>query len=231
MKSKLLLSVMLAMFPVFLIAQHPFNIELSFAYGEPKGGFEQTLDRDAYGFDVAFTYQLAASPIHFGMGMTYQNYGWRERSEYFSPNIQEVLVRVRTTNNIFIPHLIARIEPDLGFMSPFVEGTLGVNYLYTESRIVDDWDDQDIASTVNHDYLTTNTGVGGGVKFRLYDGTDSDGDPFKLSLIIKSRFMLGGEADYLREGDLQRNRRGLVYNLNRSRTDLRTFNVGFVLSF
>lgn len=230
MKQQLLFTLSLAIFPVLLIAQ-PFNFDLSFAYGTPKGAFQQNLDRDAYGLETSFTYQLPQTPIHLGIGMTYQNYGWRERHEYFSPNIQEVQVKVRTTNNIFIPHLVARLEPDLGFFSPFVEGSLGLNYLYTESSIIDDWDEEEIASTVNYDYVTTNSGVGGGVKFRLYEGYDNEGDYLKVSMIIKSRFMLGGEADYLREGDLQRNRRGVTYELNRSRTDLRTFNVGFVLNF
>jgi hypothetical protein len=220
----------MATFPVLLAAQ-PFNFDLSFAYGTPKGSFQQTLDRDAFGLDAGFTYQVSQTPIHLGVGMTYQNYGWRERSEYFSPAIQEVKVRVRTTNNMVTPHLIARLEPDLGFFSPFVEGTFGFNYLYTESSIVDDWDDEEVASTVNHDYVTSNSGIGAGIKLRLYEGYDADDDFIKVSLIIKTRFMLGGEADYLREGDLVRTRRGLEYNLNRSRTDIRTFNVGFVLNF
>lgn len=207
------------------------NLDLSFAYGTPKGDFSQVLDRDVYGLEGALTYQVPHSPIHLGIGMTYQNYGWKERYEYFSPAIQEVQVKVRTTNNMFIPHLVARLEPDLGFFSPFVEGTLGLNYMYTQSSVIDEWDEEEIASTINYDYLTTSSGIGGGVKFRIYEGYDHEGDYLKVSMIIKSRFMLGGVADYLREDDLIRSRRGIEYSVNRSRTDLSTFHVGFVLSF
>ncbi|MFV1883176.1 MAG: hypothetical protein ACMZ7B_01605 [Balneola sp.] len=216
--------------PGFTAAQG-FNFDIGFALGTPQGSFQQSLDRNAYGLDMAATYQIPNSPIHFGIGGVYQNFGWQERSEFFSPDIQEVRVRVRTTNNMFTPHLLMRFEPQYGIIKPFVEGMVGFNYLYTESSVLDDWDEGELASSVNHDYYTPSYGVGGGVKFKLYEGFDDDGDFFGISLIVKTKYMLGGEADYLKEGDLIRTRRGVDYNVSRSRTDLTTFNVGFVFNF
>tara|TARA_R110000868_G_scaffold259361_1_gene517117 strand:- start:18132 stop:18788 length:657 start_codon:yes stop_codon:yes gene_type:complete len=218
------------MLPAIVKAQ-AFNFDIGFALGTPNGSFQQSLDRNSYGLDIGATYQIGNSPFHIGGGLVYQNFGWSERSEYFSPDIPEVELRVRTTNNMVTPHLLVRIEPNLGVISPFVEGMYGFNYLYTESSVLDDWDEEEIASSVNYDSYTSSVGIGGGVKFKLYEGYDEDGDFIGVSLILKTKYMLGGEANYLKEGGLVRTRRGIDYDVSRSRTDLTTFNVGFVLNF
>ena len=210
----------------------PFNFDIGFALGSPQGSFQQVLDRDSYGLDMGFTYQLGRnSPIHIGAGFLYQNYGWRERQTQFVSGAPEVDVTVRTTNNLITPHLLLRLEPRFGGFSPFIESTVGFNYLFTQSSIVDDWDDEEIASSVNYDYFTSSMGLGGGAKFRLWEGYDEDGDFFGVHLILKTKYLLGGEALYLTEGDLVPNGNALEYNVRKSRTDLTTFNVGISLNF
>ncbi|MCR9131522.1 MAG: porin family protein [bacterium] len=210
----------------------PFNFDISFAMGTPQGAFQQSLERDSYGVDFAFTYQIGRDiPIHIGAGMMYQNYGWRERETQFIDGVPEVDVNVRTTNNMITPQLIMRIEPNLGSFSPFIEGSVGFNYLYTQSSITDLYDDEEIASTVNYDYFTSNSGIGAGAKFRLWEGFNDDGDFVGLHLILKTKYMLGGEALYLKEGDLIPNGNNLDYVVSQSRTDLTTFNIGLVFNF
>ncbi len=221
---------------VFLISTsiqaQPFNFDISFALGAPQGDFGQTLDRNSYGLDLAFTYKVGRDlPLYIGAGFMYQNYGWRERETQFVVGVPEVDVNVRTTNNLITPHFLLRIEPRIGGFTPFIEGSVGFNYLFTESAIRDDFDDEDIANTVNYDYFTSNYGIGGGAKFLLWEGFNDQGDFYGIHLILKTKYMLGGEAMYLKEGDLVPIGDELEYNLSRSRTDLATFNVGVVFSF
>ena len=231
MKGNIIFGLVVVLMSTGGLAQ-PFNVEMSFALGTPQGDFQKSLDREAYGADLAFTYRLGRhSPIHLGAGVLYQNYGWKERNSTFLPEIPEVAVNVRTTNNMITPHLILRVQPELGGFSPFVEGTWGFNYLFTESSIRDEWDDEEIASSVNYDYFTSNIGIGGGAKIRLWEGYDDEGDFVGVHLLVKSRYMLGGEAMYLKEGDLINNGNSLEYHVSRSRTDITTFNVGLVFSF
>lgn len=220
------------LFAAFTLQAQPFNFDISFALGTPEGDFQQSLDRNAYGVDFAFMYQLGRDvPIQVGAGLVYQNYGWRERDAQFVDGVPEIDVNVRTTNNLVTPQLIIRVEPRIGGFSPFIEGSVGFNYLYTESSIRDDFEDEEIASTVNYDYFTSNYGIGGGAKFRLWEGYDEDGDFWGVHLFIKTKYMLGGEALYLKEGDLIATGNNLEYIVTRSRTDLTTFNIGFVFNF
>ncbi len=207
-----------------------YNIDLSFALGDPQGSFAQTLDRNAYGVDASFTTKIPKMPVHIGAGFIFQNFGWTERNEHFNSNIPEVDVRVRTTNNMITPHLLLRLEPGFGLISPFLEGSVGFNYLYTHSSVINDWDEE-MSGTVNYDYLTSNFGMGGGLKVRLYEGFDDDGEFMGVALVLRARRMIGGEALYMREGDLVSTAGGLEYNLNKSRTDLTTFNIGFMFNF
>lgn len=227
---KRIICLVIILMPVVSAAQS-FNLDVGFALGTPMGSFQQSLDRNSYGIDMGATYQIPYTPIHVGGGLVYQNYGWTERSEYFSPDIQEIKLRVRTTNNMVTPHFLMRIEPDMGIFGPFLEGMVGFNYLYTESSVLDDWAEDEIASSVNYDSYTSSYGIGGGMKFKLYEGYDNDGDFFGVSLTVKAKYLLGGEANYLKEGGLTRNRRGLNYDISRSRTDISTFNIGLTFSF
>jgi hypothetical protein len=230
MKKATLFFSILALSTATIQAQYSV-IEASFIYGMPQGDFQQSLNRETYGFDASYLYNIDYTPIQIGVGLNFHNYGWQTRREFFSPNIQEVQVKVRTTNNMANPHFIARIAPELGPVSPFVEGTIGFNYLYTQSSVLEEWEGEEIATTINHDFVTGSAGIGGGIRFSLYDGYDDDGDRFRVNLVMKGRLLIGGEADYLREGDLLRTRRGLQYSLNRSRTDMTTYSIGFSINF
>lgn len=229
MKNLILLSY-LVLGNVFIASAQPFNMDLNFAIGTPQGGFAQEIDRNSFGLDLAFTYQVPYTVLHLGAGLGYQNYGWKQRSTNLQ-DIPEIDLTVRTTNNIVTPYVLARIEAPYGAMKPFIEGSMGFNYLYTETSLVDDHYEEEIASDVNHDHITTNVGFGGGIKVDLYQGFNSDGDFYGLSLVIKAKYMLGGNASYLREGDLTSNGNFLDLNIRESRTDLVTFNIGVAFNF
>jgi len=49
--------------------------------------------------------------------------------------------------------------------------------------------------------------------------------------MVKAKYMLGGNASYLREGDLVRNGDFIDLNIRESRTDLTTFNIGVAFNF
>lgn len=215
---------------LFLVSAQPFNVDLNLSVGAPQGRFAEELDRNSLGLDIIFSYQVPYTPVHIGAGIGYQNYGWEQRSTYLE-EIPEIDLTVRTTNNIVTPHLLARIEAPYGFMRPFIEGSMGFNYLYTETSLIDDYDEEEIASNVNYDYITTNVGLGGGLKINLYQGFNENGHFQRISLVMKAKYMLGGNASYLREGDLVRNGNFVDLNIRESRTDLATFNIGVAFNF
>lgn len=228
---KLFLTLALVLLSFINIYAQGYNLDVNFAVGTPEGAFAESIDRELYGLDLGFTYAVYDTPLQLGVGLLYQNYGWNERTEPFSSRIDEVDVRVRTTNDIVNPHLIARLEPEFGHVKPFVEGYAGFNYLYTKSSVIDDFTDEEIASSINQDNLAMSYGMGGGIKIKLTDMLDDNGSAIGISLLLKGKVLKGGIAEYLTRGDLRASDGRFDYNLNRSTTNLTTFNIGVVFSF
>lgn len=230
MKKSIALSIFFILFLNKTVLSQSFQLDINALVGTPKGVFMNELNRSAIGLDMAFTYQFPYTPIHIGTGITFQNYGWRERDASFY-EVPEVDVSVRTTNNIVTPYFLIRLESPYGSVRPFVEAQMGLNYLYTESSIIDEWDEEEIASEINYDYFTTNSGFSGGIKIKLYEGFSESGNYSNIGLVLRGKYSIGGNARYLKEGDLQVDGRDLVMNIRESRTDLTSFSVGLSFNF
>lgn len=205
---------------------------LSLNGGFPQGSFKNNVESNGFGFDAVIGYNLPRMPVTVGLNLGYINYGSSSRFESFSPNIPEVTVRVKTTNNILTTHLFTRLEAPVGPVKPYVDGLVGFNYLFTESKVTDDDFEEPIASTTNFDDAAFSYGVGTGLKIKLGESVNAEnGRLARWYLDLKARYLLGGEAEYLREGSLQRSGSTLIFDTRRSKTDLLTFGVGFSVEF
>ena len=146
----------------------------------------------------------------------------------FNPFTPDLLVEVDTTNNIFMGHFLVRYEFGgvESRVKPYGEGLVGLHYLFTQTSIGDDVDD-DFTST-NFDDTAPSFGVGGGVLIGLVRGT---GGLFRLDLNLGARYFFGGDAAYLTEGAVIRGDGTVTYDLSESDTNLLATNIGIIFSF
>lgn len=210
------------------------NWEASFDFmlGAPQGDFSNNVNALGYGIDLLGAYQITDSPIALGMDLGFLIYGTSRRSEPFSPNIPEVTVRVNTTNNIAFGHFLARIQPGEGRIRPFIDGLIGFNYLFTESTIRDERTNEDIAGSTNFDDITFSSGIAAGAKFHLFETIEPEsGRLIRIYLNLRTRYLMGGEAEYLKRGSIRSDNGNLLYDVERSRTDILTFHLGFGVRF
>lgn len=126
---------------------------------------------------------------------------------------------------------MARIQPGHGTIQPYVDGLIGFSYLFTQSRVTDDQEFNEIASSTNFDDVALSGGIAAGTKIRLTEITDQEtGRKTRLYLDLRVRYIRGGEAEYLKEGSITVDNGQMLFDSNYSRTDLMTFNIGFTLS-
>ena len=59
----------------------------------------------------------------------FATYGSDEHIESISETIPELEVKVRTTNNITMPHLVLRAQPREGKVRPYADALVGFKYL------------------------------------------------------------------------------------------------------
>jgi hypothetical protein len=207
---------------------------LYFDMGFPQGEFKDNLDENSIGVGLYYGLKIGKSPIVLGVDLGIMNYGQDERFESFY-DIPDMTVRVVNRYNILQGHVFLRLQPfDNAVFSPYFDVLAGLNYLRAETSVEgDDWDEDDVISTVNFADITFSYGFGGGVMIRL-DGNKPGPARRRISgffLDIRVRYIFGGNAQYLQEGSIVADGQDVIYYYSESKTDLLTFQIGFGAKF
>lgn len=238
MKATLLRLVLLALFLLSAAVQAQVRPQgdLYFVTGLPRGDFRANVDDPGFGLSVFGGLGFEGVPVVLGAELGFLIYGQEVRREPFSSTIPDVRVRVVTSNNIATGHLVLRLQPPRGAVQPYLDGLVGFKYFFTETRIESEnrSDDEPIAASTNFDDAAPSYGVGGGVQVKLYGGYGERprGHVQALNLTLGVRYLLGGEAEYLKRGSIERHRDGtLEYDVSRSKTDLLMPHLGVTLRF
>lgn len=217
-------------------AQTPFQAGVNFLMGFPQDEFSENIDNPGFGLSGHFGYQIPQTPISLGASLGFLIYGNESRREPLSPNIPDIEVTVETTNNILTGHLLMRIQPTSSHavVKPYLEGLFGFNYLWTETRLKDsDWDDDDDdISSKNYDDAALSYGGGAGLMFRVYQGKKENSEGvYAINIDLGMRYLFGGEATYLKKGDIKRENNQVIYSPSQSTTDLLHAAVGVTFNF
>lgn len=212
-----------------------FQGSLTFNLGSPQGEFNDNLDETGLGVALNYGVVLGKSPFVIGVDLGFMNYGEDSRYESIY-NIPDLGVRVENRYNIFQGLAFLRLQPvKNGPIQPYAEVMAGMNYLWTETVLVDedDWYDDETISSTNFDDAAFCWGVGGGVLIKLGGerppGPNKRGTEFFLDL--KARYLFGGKAEYLQEGSIVIDGNDVTYYYNESKTDLLNFQAGIAIKF
>ncbi len=206
---------------------------LHFTYGIPQGEFKSKVGKNGYGISGNFGYSPTSTPVMMGLELGFLVYGSETRREPFSSTIPDVTVDVNTTNNIAFGHFLLRLQPTNGVIRPYVDGLVGLNYLSTTTEIQNRGrGGEEVASSTNFDDVAFSYGGGGGIMFRVYESDASEESGIKEVLIdLRGRYLLGGEAEYLKEGSIRRENGKVKYDVQKSKTDLALIQIGVAVRF
>lgn len=204
---------------------------LNFSAGAPQGDFKSNISNNGYGIGAYVGYAPESVPIMVGIDLGFLSYGNETRRERFSTTIPDVMVDVNTSNNIGLAHLSLRLGPNSGVFRPYINGLVGVNYLYTTTEIRNRGLGDEVASNTNFDDVAFSYGGGGGLLVRVY-GSDSDDAGISEVLIeLRGHYLVGGEAEYLKKGSIRRENGQVTYDVQKSKTDLLAVQLGVSLRF
>ncbi len=194
-----------------LVFSYEFNIGLM---GQlPKGEFKE--QGVPTGFGIDFNGALyPADVLGIGLNIGYGQYGNASRQIQLSYFSDLVTVEEKTTNAIGYGNLFFKLTPfnKQWKVQPYLEGLIGAKHLSTKTKISNNqcWDDHDddddceIASSTNASDWVFGYGVGFGIDVPLkkIDNPDTlkEGDMY---FFINSRYLWGGEATYLKKGDIE----------------------------
>ena len=215
---------------------------LNFNVGVPVGPFADNIEDPGYGGNLFLGTQIGASPVVLGLDLGFLIYGRDERQVGLSTTVP-IAVDLITTNSIFQPHAVLRLQPLQGSFRPYVEAVGGFKYLFTRTRVENrgssNNDDDEIASETNFDDFAWSGGGGAGVDVMVYRppaGAQKQSSFRGVSLHLGGQYLFGQEAEYVAEGGLEdENGNNLIdeseLDIRRSATTLLLFKLGLTAYF
>jgi len=217
-----------------LLIHHPFTanaqvrpeVSAGLLLGMPSGDFGDNVSDNGIGFVITGGIQLPESPVLLGVELGYLVYGHTSRSEAFNAMTPDVMVDVVTNNNIFLGNFFLRLQPGSGKIRPYIDGLVGFKYLFTETSVNNarDWIFDRMAYYVNFDDSAFTYGVGVGAAITLWEHGSQLGpvskEPIGVSLDVGLRYMLGTEAEYLKEGSILIVGDQATFQPEKSKTDM-----------
>ena len=222
-------AIAVLMFSTTMFGQ--FNAGVGSIFLSPQGEFKENLEVNGYGIAFNGSYKFNESPFSLGLNTGWARYGSETRSETF---IWPVKVDVTTGNDIYFAQLFSRVELDAGFIKPYGEILFGFNYLNTNTEIrdVDDFVFDDVASDTQFDDINISYGFAAGAMVKIYDFQGGNDYLDKLFIDLRMSYMQGGNAEYLKEGDLIKGANNeILFNKSQSAIDYVTINVGLSFQF
>ncbi len=214
------------------------NISLMFSF--PQGELKEQEVPWGVGIDMNGIYYINKY-LGFGINFGGLQYGKSKRAIPFNYFSDLVTITEETTNNLGYGHAFFRIIPFSGAIQPYIEGLIGMKNLTTTTRLYNedcaddqstDHDDCEIASSNN---LTDNAfsyGAGTGLNVMITTLKNNEGESQgDLLFYLGFKYLWGGEADYLKEGDITFSDPAdgpvqTYWNHSTSKTDLMQFNIG-----
>ncbi len=219
-------------------AQERVEVELKALSGIPVGQLGEHIGQAAWGIEFAGTYHPRGIPFALGGHLTVANFGRESRRDILgslpgsSPN-------ETYSYDIFLFHLIARFELMKTGIKPYLDLLLGMKCFYAQSHTGESsayplligktfYYMRDFDSETLHSDQALSYGLGGGIRIRIVEFNKSD-NPLSLYLNLNTRYLFGGEAQYLRKGAVEIQDDRLIMEIQRSRSDLLFFSIGLSL--
>ena len=218
------------------------EFELSSLHGTGIGELGDRIGRAGWGGSFYGGWLLPRTPFSLGVRLAMVNYG-SEHNGNLEGYTAAAPAGVKYNYNFLLAHIVFRAQPRQSLLTPYLEVLAGINYFFTQAYrgrssgvpfMVGDAVfimDQNGSSTLLSS-VTPSVGLGGGLKLRLArlsSGREAARASLGLFLDFQGRYLVGGTARYLTPGSLALNGDQLIYDFQRSRTNLFCFSLGLSL--
>jgi hypothetical protein len=195
--------------------------------GQPVGDFDRNVGATV-GVGGHLVRQLTSSgELSLRLDAGYLLYGRESKHIAFPPPIGgRISAELHTNNNFAFFGVGPQIMAPSGRVRPYVNGSVGVKYLATNSYLDGDDDENSVFNTTNWDDVALAWSGGGGVYVALRRGLRP------VSLDLGARYQSGDETSYLAEGGITDNPDGsITVHPVRGRTDVVVYHFGVNVGF
>lgn len=229
------LSTIFILFIITIIKINSQTLGGGLVLGFPEGEFKDNLKKTSVGFNLDGVWFLnQAVPVGIGLNLAFSTYGSETRNAPWSTTIPDVTVEVERSYNILHGHLFFRITTPHSLLKPYVDLLFGGGNFYTETKVVNKKNNEEVSSSNNMSDWAWSYGAGAGLMYRVHqtENEDSPGSFTRIYIDFKVRYLKGTEAEYLTPRSVVVNPNGSVdYYPSRSKTDMITAHLGVQFQF
>jgi opacity protein-like surface antigen len=195
---------------------------LSFVVAQPIGQFRDNVSSAFGGEGHVVLRRSEKSVLGLRLEGGFLNYGHEHKRVPLSSTIGDrIQVDLNTNNNIALFGAGPQLMVPSGPIRPYVHGTAGFAYFFTESHVDGSDDTFAFAQTTNHDDAAFAYGGGAGVIIPL---------PVRRTLVsidLGARYLNSGTVSYLKEGGIRDNSDGsITLSPSETKASMITYRVG-----
>lgn len=203
--------------------------------GFPQGAFNSRVGHAGFGISGLIGCQPVQQPLLIGIQVGLLNYG----SQTWPASTDRGTVEVRSNNNILLVHALVRLQADQGFLRPYLEGLVGLNWLFTSSMFEtspDYYGESETSLEIEFDDTAFSFGGGGGLQILLSGGEGEgeeteDGGKSEWLIELGVRYLAGSRSQYLKEGAIHTWSGEATFTPLESKTDLLMIQAGIAYRF
>ena len=184
MRRGILLAVLLLILPSAALAStgvRPVTFAGNFTMGFPIDEFKDNVDEIALGGHLYATISMPGTPIQLGGSIGYMSQGSVKVETDLVGGGVIVPADVVTRNNVFMGHLILRLQHAEMLLRPYVDGYFGFGRYWTTTEVTV-FGETEIQNHKDLDSWTANYGLGGGIMLEVYRQTmyaEEEGDEYE----------------------------------------------------
>ncbi len=203
-----------------------FSLEGDLLVAQPKGEFATEIDTQGFGANAGALFRIDKEGVFsIRADLGGMQYGSETIHAPFLPVTGRVALDVETTNQVFWGAIGPQITASVGRVQPYINAGIGFMDFVTQTSVRGSDSDYEFANTTNKDDATSAYTFGGGVYIPF--GTTNE-----WKFHAGARYFMGGQASYLKEGDIRDNPDGTITLFPRtSKTDQVTWQVGVSYTF
>lgn len=220
--------------------------DINIVWGMAQDTFGEIIDRPIPGIMFSFGGRTPNLPLILSTEIGWMNYGFDNHLELRYSNSSDTpglsVVNIETNNSILMTHLVARVVPFEGSITPYIDGLVGFKYLSTriniESEAIVDGDTiiivdgNRIGTSSTFNSFAMSYGVGAGLSIPFFKGQlGLQHSNSRISLQLGVRYLFGTEADYLTEDSIQPENDRIIFEQVQTDTDMLLPKVGFTVGF
>jgi hypothetical protein len=201
----------------------------------PQGAFKDRVGRAGAGISGFLGYLPDQQPFLLGIRIGLLNYG----SQTWTTTGNRGSLEINSANNIMLLHAVGRLQSENGTFRPYLEGLLGLNWLFTTSSFQTpsgSYGEVETQTEIEFDDTAFAYGGGGGLMFLLSrspEGNEEGVEKGYTELLIDLgvQYLAGTRSQYLRQGSIQTSAGATTYTPLESDTDLLIVQIGVLYRF